>query len=71
MAKTIYCAQCHTHVGKVEKGSLLKKGISFLCAGCEAKRKAAELYFKNSGKRPGPGIPDFPDIFGDFFGKSH
>ena len=69
MARTIYCAQCYTHVGKLEKGSLLKNGVTFLCDNCEAKRKAAELYFKNSGKRPGG--TDFSDIFGDFFRPKH
>ena len=37
MSKEIYCAECAKHVGTIEVGSLLAKGLVYTCQKCSTK----------------------------------
>ena len=70
MAKRIECVKCCKNLGKLEKGSRIRKGTVYLCKECYDKLKTAEFVLNNNRNKSNP-LSRFGDMFGFYRNKSN
>gem|GEM_PF-3275713 len=66
MSKEIFCIRCSKYLGKIEPGSLIRKGTVYLCRDCHTSIKIIE-----SGSNNQSTLNDFLNIFNTKDGKEY